>query len=80
VIAQVAERCAVRAEAGIGGFGVGSDQTWNAQAIVTYRWTMAHYEAFAGAGYRALYWNYHGGGFEWDVTTSGPMIGGGVRF
>ena len=24
--------------------------------------------AFAAAGYRALYWDYQDGGFEWDVT------------
>jgi hypothetical protein len=57
-----------------------ADLTWNAQAIVTYRWTMAGYDVFAGSGYRALYWDYQDGGFEWDVTTSGPMLGGGVRF
>jgi hypothetical protein len=80
VIAQVAEHWAVRAEADIGGFGVGSDLTWNAQAIVTYRFTVAGYDAFAGMGYRALYWDYQDGGFEWDVTMSGPMVGAGVRF
>lgn len=80
VIAQLAENWALRAEADIGGFGVGSDLTWNAQAIVTYRWTLAGYDVFAGAGYRALYWDYRDGDFEWDVTMSGPMLGGGVRF
>lgn len=80
VIAQLAPRWAVRAEADIGGFGAGSDLTWNAQAIVTYRFTVAGYEAFAGAGYRALSWDYQDGDFEWDVTMSGPMLGAGVRF
>lgn len=80
VIAQLTENWAVRAEADIGGFGVGSDLTWNAQAIFSYRWAVAGYDVYAGAGYRALYWDYQDGGFEWDVTMSGPMIGGGVRF
>jgi hypothetical protein len=35
--------------------------------------------ATAGAGYRALYWDYKDGGFAWNVTMSGPMIGAGVR-
>jgi hypothetical protein len=80
VIVRLAERWAVRGEADIGGFGVGSDLTWNAQAIVTYRFTVAGFDAFAGAGYRALYWDYEDGGFAWDVTMSGPMLGAGVRF
>jgi hypothetical protein len=80
VIAQLAERWSVRAEADIGGFGLGSDLTWNAQAILSYRWTVAGYDVLAGAGYRALHWDYEDGDFEWDVTMSGPMIGAAVRF
>lgn len=80
VIAQLTERWGLRAEADIGGFGVGSDLTWNAQALLTYRWSFAGYDVFAGAGYRALYWDYQDGGFEWDVTMQGPVIGGGIRF
>jgi hypothetical protein len=37
-------------------------------------------DAFAGAGYRALHWDYEDGGFAWDVTMHGPMLGAGVRF
>ena len=70
VVAQLAERWAVPAEADIGGFGVGSDLTWNAQAALTYRFAVAGYDAFASAGYRALHWDYRDGGFEWDVTMS----------
>lgn len=39
VIAELAEHWAIRGEADIGGFGVGSELTWNAQAILTYRFT-----------------------------------------
>jgi hypothetical protein len=80
VIAELTERWAVRAEADVGGFGIGSDLTWNAQAIVTYRWTVGGYDVLAGAGYRALYWDYQDGDFAWDVTMSGPMLGAAVRF
>ena len=74
-----AGRCDPRPD--IGGFGVGSDLTWNAQAIVQLPLRRsAGYEAFAAAGYRALYWDYKDGGFEWDVTMSGPMLGAGMRF
>ncbi len=80
MILRLSERWGVRGEADIGGFGVGSDLTWNAQAVLTYGFTVAGYEAFAAAGYRALYWDYKDGGFEWDVTMSGPILGAGVRF
>lgn len=80
VIWRLSERWGARGEADIGGFGVGSDLTWNAQAVLTYDFTVAGYAAFAAAGYRALYWDYKDGGFEWDVTMSGPMLGAGVRF
>jgi hypothetical protein len=80
MIVELAKHWAVRAEADIGGFGVGSDLTWNAQAFLTYGSTVAGYDAFASAGYRALYWDYKDGGFEWDVTMSGPLLGAGVRF
>jgi hypothetical protein len=79
-ILRLSERWAVRAEADVGGFGVGSDLTWNAQAALTYRFTAAGLDAFAGAGYRALHWDYEDGGFAWDVTMHGPMLGAGVRF
>ena len=79
-ILRLSEHWGLRAEGDIGGFGVGSDLTWNAQAVVTYGFTVAGYDAFAAAGYRALYWDYQDGGFEWDVTMSGPMLGAGVRF
>lgn len=79
-ILRLSEHWGVRTEADIGGFGVGSDLTWNAQAVVTYGFTVAGYDAFAAAGYRALYWDYKDGGFEWDVTMSGPMLGAGIRF
>jgi hypothetical protein len=76
----LAKRWSVRAEADIGGFGVGSDLTWNAQAALVYRFTAVGLDAFAAGGYRALSWDYQDGGFEWDVIMHGPMLGAGVRF
>lgn len=80
VVLRLSERWGVRSEADIGGFGVGSDLAWNAQAALTYRFTAAGFDAFAAAGYRALSWDYEDGGFEWDVVMHGPMLGAGVRF
>ncbi len=47
---------------------------------VTYQFALAGYDAFAGAGYRALYRDHQDGGFERDVTMCGPILGAGARF
>jgi hypothetical protein len=80
IVAQLSDRWAFRAEGDLGGFGVGSDFTWNAQAIVSYRVPWRGRELLFGVGYRALHWDYEDGDFAWDVTMSGPMLGAAVRF
>jgi hypothetical protein len=80
VIAELSEHWTFRAEGDVGGFGVGSDFTWNAQAILSYRWTVGGYEILAGGGYRALYWDYDHRDFAWNVTMHGPMLGAAIRF
>jgi hypothetical protein len=57
---------------------VGSDFTWNAQGIVSYRLPLRGLDVLVGAGYRALYWDYEDDDFKWDVTMSGPMIGAAI--
>ncbi len=69
----------------IGGFGAGSDFTW--QAIATYNW---HLCDFAGmpiegyAGYRALSVDYQQGSglkeYEFNVIQHGPVVGMTSRF
>jgi hypothetical protein len=60
----------------IGGFGVGSDFTWNASALVV--WQPWKHVALA-AGYRALDQDYEDGEgldrYKWDATMSGPIAG-----
>jgi hypothetical protein len=56
----------------IGGFGVGSDFTWNASGIVGYQLTPSLQFL---TGYKALYQDFVDGGFEWDVTYHGPILG-----
>jgi hypothetical protein len=70
----------IAGEGNLGGFGVGADFTWNAQALVAYRTTLFGRPTAFGLGYRALYQDYHNGDFEWDVTMHGPIIGTAVRF
>jgi hypothetical protein len=60
----------------IGGFGAGSDFSW--QAIAKYNWQLrrigsATLDAFVG--YRALAVDYTEGGFQYDAIMHGPMFG-----
>jgi hypothetical protein len=70
----------IAGEANVGGFGVGSDFTWNAQAFVGYQTTLFGRPTTFGLGYRALYQDYHHNDFEWDVTMHGPILGTAIRF
>ena len=60
----------------IGGFGVGSDFTWNAIGMLQFQ-PWKHVSLFGG--YRALYQDYEDGSgadlFKYDVTTHGPVLG-----
>jgi hypothetical protein len=69
----------------IGGFGVGSDFSW--QAIGAYGFELGTYQgiAFSGViGYRALYVDYvQGEGrqrYEFDMLQHGPVLGLSARF
>lgn len=61
--------------ADVGGFGVGSDRSWNVQGYVGYRMTMFGIPAVLSVGYRALRQEYEDGDFEWNVTQHGPILG-----
>jgi hypothetical protein len=65
----------------VGGFGVGSDFTWNASAILGYHFSQT---VSAWLGYRVLGVDYESGSgsskFKYDVTMSGPMVGLGFSF
>ncbi|MBT8362839.1 MAG: hypothetical protein HKP41_04840 [Desulfobacterales bacterium] len=69
------ERWGLRLYGDIGGFGVGSDFTWQSVALLTYQpWENV---AFA-LGYRALGADYVSDGsnaFTYDATTHGPLFG-----
>lgn len=61
--------------ADVGGFGVGSDYSWNIQGYVGYRMTMFSIPTVLSVGYRALHQKYEDGDFKWDVTQHGPILG-----
>jgi len=81
--AGLTEKLSLRVRGDIGGFGIGSasDFAWNVVAALGYqvsrRITLA-------AGYRILDVDYDRGSglrlFEYDVTTSGPVVGLAFRF
>jgi hypothetical protein len=69
----------------VGGFGVGSDFSW--QAIAGYAWDFAVWNGvtFSGVlGYKALYVDYSEGEgrgrYEFDMLQHGPVLGVSMRF
>ncbi len=77
---DLTDRWVVAGEGDFGGFGVGTDFTWNAQAYVGYETSLFGRPTTFWLGYRALYQNYHHNNFEWDVTMHGPVLGVATRF
>ncbi len=63
-----------------GGFGVGSDFTWQGVGMFGYDFTMFKVPSTVTLGGRALYQDYSSGGFKWDVTQYGPVLGLGLHF
>jgi hypothetical protein len=69
---QITEKWVALARADIGGFGVGSDFSWQAFGAIGYRWRP---NAAILAGYRYLDIDYDSNGFTFDAATAGIMIG-----
>lgn len=61
----------------IGGFGVGSEMTWDVLLGVGYRWSGSF--SIVG-GYRALGVDYENDGFVYDMVQKGPFLGAAFRF
>lgn len=66
--------------ADIGGFGVGSEFSWQAIAFLGWRFDLFGADAALLLGYRALGQDYQDNDFEWDVIAHGPAIGLNIRF
>jgi hypothetical protein len=64
-----------------GGFGVGSDLTW--QAFPYFGWQFAKWGSLQ-AGYRWLYMDYETGSgtrqFKYDMLNQGPQLGFTLHF
>lgn len=79
VIAPFAEKWSFLGYADVGGFGVGSDSTY--QAIAGVNWHFA--ESFtAKGGFRYLYQDYENDDdeFVWDMALQGAYLGLGIIF
>jgi hypothetical protein len=80
-LAPLSERWWLDLHGDIGGFGVGSDLTWQAWADVGYR---ASDLVTVFLGFRAFDVDYEDGSgtslFRYDVLTSGPQFGVAFRF
>ncbi len=68
----------------IGGFGVGSDFTWNVAGPLLYDFDLFGRDASVVAGYRVLDQDFEDGSgtdkFTYDVMTHGPILGMVIRF
>lgn len=65
------------AQGDVGGFGVGSQITWNAQATVGINFTR---NLFGELGYRYMYVDYTNGGFLYQMNSYGLFGSLGVKF
>ncbi|WP_313642953.1 hypothetical protein [Stenotrophomonas sp.] len=61
----------------VGGFGVGSDSTWQLLALANYQATD---KLFVSMGYRHQHLDYRDEGKRLDVSLSGPMLGVTYQF
>lgn len=73
---QFTEKWNTRLRGDIGGFGVGSDKTYNLIGLINFQ-PWKHVSLFGG--YRVLYQDYSTGSgrsrFSYDATMSGPALG-----
>jgi hypothetical protein len=63
--------------ADVGGFGLGSDNTWQLQAGATYAFGSRYSTTL---GYRALHMKYDDNGFKASLDFQGAYLGLGIRF
>jgi len=77
VLVPLGEAWTLVGYADFGGFGIGSDSTYQLLAGVNWQFSKS---VSAKAGYRYLYQDYRNDGFLWDMKSSGYYLGAGFRF
>lgn len=69
---QLADRWSLLGYMDVGGFGVGSDLTWQVAVTANYQ---ASERLYLSIGWRHLYVDYSGGGTVFKGAMTGPVIG-----
>ena len=77
IIVPFAERWSAVGYADVGGFGIGS--VLSSQSLIGVNWELTK-NIIAKAGFRYLIQDYTNDEFVWNMTTSGPYLGVGIRF
>lgn len=77
VNAPLAERWSLLGYVDVGGFGIGSDLTWQLAVTANYR---ASDRLFLSVGWRQLSVDYSDDGTVFDATMGGPLIGATLTF
>ena len=81
---NLSQRLSIQLRGDVGGFGVGSDFSWQAVGLIGYRVNFFGRDATVAGGYRALYQDFEDGSgaskFAWDMTLHGPVLGLNIRF
>lgn len=75
--ASLSDRWSLLGYVDLGGFGVGSELTWQAAVTANYKVTD---NLFLSIGYRHLHVDYRDGGTVFDGAMSGPLLGATWRF
>lgn len=75
--AQVAPRLSALIQGDLGGFGVGSDLTYQVTGTLNYR---VSDRFFISAGWRHLHLDYASGGTRFEGSQTGPLLGITHRF
>jgi opacity protein-like surface antigen len=74
---RIDDRWTFVAYADVGGFGVGSDSTWQGLIGVNYAFSKT---VIGKIAYRYMSVDYDHGGFVYDMKNQGPLLGVGMRF
>ena len=74
---NVTDKVFLNVRGDVGGFGVGSDFAWTAQATLGYNFNRSMFTEF---GYKYSAVDYKSGGFTNDVKMAGLFLGLGLRF
>jgi opacity protein-like surface antigen len=76
-VLRLNDRLALTAYGDVGGFGVGSEFTWQTFATLDYK---VAENATVSAGFRYIHIDYQKGRNDISLQMAGPIIGASIRF